>query len=159
MMINDELKEINIKNHTCSYFDGIINFEDFDLNNILIDEKSYKNILIYNISDKTLLGAKSFRIRFDKIDGFIRVYDGTRYSRYLILLGAGKYDFIYKRIEYCIGVKSGITYAISPSYAKIKVGSYDSLPLEKTLALHNVIIPIKSVFNKDKNNYYCNIFV
>ena len=29
---------------------------------------------------------------------------------------------------------------------------------KKTLILHNVIILIKSVFNKDKN-YYCNIFL
>ena len=28
----------------------------------------------------------------------------------------------------------------------------------KSLTLHNFIIPIKSVFNKDKNNYNYNIF-
>ena len=42
--------------------------------------------------------------------------------------------------------------------AKIKVDSYNSLPLEKTMAFHNVIILIKSVWNKDKNKYYCNMF-
>ena len=36
----DELKEICIKNRTCYYFDDIIKIEDFDLDNILIDEKS-----------------------------------------------------------------------------------------------------------------------
>ena len=41
--------------------------------------------------------------------------------------------------------------------AKIKVDSYNSLPLEKTMAFH-VIILIKSVWNKDKNKYYCNMF-
>ena len=40
MEINDELKEIDIKNCTCFYFNDIINIEDFDFNNILIDEKS-----------------------------------------------------------------------------------------------------------------------
>ena len=40
---NDKLKEINIKNRTCYYFNDIIKFEDFDLNNILIDEKPYKS--------------------------------------------------------------------------------------------------------------------
>ena len=34
-----------------------------------------------------------------------------------------------------------------------KVDSYDLLPLEKTLPFHNVIILIKSVFNKNKDNY------
>ena len=56
-------------------------------------------------------------IRFDKIDGFIRVYDGTRY---LILLGAEKYDFNYMKIKYLIGVKNGITFVFSHNYAKIK---------------------------------------
>ena len=47
--------------------------------NILIDEKSYENVLIYNISYRTLIGPTPLRIRFDKIDRFIRVYNGTRY--------------------------------------------------------------------------------
>ena len=55
---NDELKETNIKNRTCYYLDDIIRFEDFDLDNIFIDEKSYENILVYNISYKTLIGVK-----------------------------------------------------------------------------------------------------
>ena len=44
MNSNDEFKKINIKNHTCYYFDDTIKNEDFHLDNILIDEKSYKNI-------------------------------------------------------------------------------------------------------------------
>ena len=50
-----------------------------NLDNILTDGKSYKNILLYNISYKTLIDAKPLRIRFNKIDGFVRVYDGTSY--------------------------------------------------------------------------------
>ena len=45
----------DIKNSTCYYFDEIIKFEDFSLDNILIDGKSYKNILVYNISHKNLI--------------------------------------------------------------------------------------------------------
>ena len=41
-------KEISIKNCTCYYFDDIIKFEDFDIENILTDEKLYENILVYN---------------------------------------------------------------------------------------------------------------
>ena len=47
--------------------------------------------MVYNISFKTLIGAKPLCIRFDKVDGLIRVYPGTRY---LVLLGHGKYDNI-----------------------------------------------------------------
>ena len=66
---------LKIKN----YFDDIIKLEDFNLDNILIDKKSHENILIYDISYKTLINSKSPHIRFNKIDGFIRIYDGTRY--------------------------------------------------------------------------------
>ena len=39
----------------CYYFDDIIKLENFDLDNVLIDEKSDENILIYDISYKTLI--------------------------------------------------------------------------------------------------------
>ena len=44
-------------------------------------------------------------------------------------------------------------------FAKIKVDSYDSLPIEKILTLHNVIKLIKSLLNKDKNHYYYKTFL
>ena len=80
METNDKLREINIKNSACFYFDDLIKFEDFDHYNILIDEKSFENILIYKISYKNLIGFQPLGIRFNinKIDGFVRVYDGTR---------------------------------------------------------------------------------
>ena len=61
----------------CVIISMTIKLEDFDLDNILIDEKSHENILIYGISYKTLVGSIPLRIKFDKIDGFIRIYDGT----------------------------------------------------------------------------------
>ena len=45
--------------------------------------------------------------------------------------------------------KSGIVYIISHNYVKSKVDSYDSLPLEKTITFH-VLILMKWVFNKGK---------
>ena len=125
MESNDKLKEIDIKNCTCYYFNNIIKIEDFDFDNV----KSYKNILVHDISYKTLIGAKPFDIRFDKRNEFIRVYNG---ARYLVLFGLEKYDPNFYRIGYIIGVKSGITYVISHYYGKIKVDdSYNSLSLEK----------------------------
>ena len=47
--------------------------------------------------------AKPLRISFDKIDGFIKIYDGTRY---LILLSPERYDAIYDRIGYVVSEKS-----------------------------------------------------
>ena len=79
MASNGKLKEIDIKNRTCYYFDGIIKIEDFKFDKILISEKSYENILVYDVSYKTLIDTKPLRIRFYKIDGFTRVYDGVYY--------------------------------------------------------------------------------
>ena len=137
---HNELKEVNIENSTCYYFNEIIEFEDFDLDNISIDKKSLEIILVYDISYKTFIVAKPLRIRFDKIDQFITAYDGTRY---LLLFGGEKYDFIYKRISHFIGVKSGITYVNSHKYVKDKVNLYDSLDLEKALTLCDVLILTK----------------
>ena len=67
---NDDLNEIDIKNRMF-IISMTIKTEDFNLDNILIDEKLYQNISIYNISYKTLIDAKSLRTIFDKIDGFI----------------------------------------------------------------------------------------
>ena len=109
-MENNKFKKVCIKNRTCYYFNDIIRLEDFDLDNILIDEKLRENILIYDISYKTLIDPKSLRIIFDKIDGSIRIYDETRY---LNLFGSEKYEAIHNRIRYLISLKSGITYIFS----------------------------------------------
>ena len=57
-----------------------------------------------------------------------------------------------------VSLKSGVIYIFSHYFAKIKVDSYDSLPVEKTLTAYKVIIVIKLVLNKDNNYYYCKIF-
>ena len=94
-------------------------------------------------------------VRFDKIDEIISIYDGTRN---LTLSGTKKYA-IYNRIRYLISLKISITYIFSHYFVKIKVDSYDSLPIEKRLSLHNIIIHIKSVLNKDKKHYYYKTFL
>ena len=132
-----------------------IKLEDFDLDNILTDEKSHKNILIYDILYKTSTGSKPLQIRFNKIGGFIRIYDETWY---LTLFGTEKDGDIYDRIGYLISLKCGIMYIFSHYFSKTRVHFHDSLPLEKILTLHNVIILIKLVLNKDKNHYYYKIF-
>ena len=75
-----------------------------------------------------MIGPKTWRIKIDKIDGLVRIYDGTRY---LTVFGSEKYDTIYDRIRYLISLKSGITYVFSHYFAKIKVDSYESLSIEK----------------------------
>ena len=97
------------------------------------------------------IGSKPLSIMFDEIDGFIKIYDGIRY---LELFGHLWYDEIYDRIRYRINKKSGITDSINNNFARIKIDSHNSLPIKKTLTFHNVTILIKSVVNKNENNYY-----
>ena len=141
MESKDELKEIDFKNRLCYYFDDIIRDLDTDFDNILLDEKSYKNkyenILIYDISYKTFMGAKPFCIRFDDINGFITIYEEIRY---LISYDYKKYNAIYDKIKYLISEKCGITDSINHNFARIRIDSYNSLPIDKTLTFHVVIL-------------------
>ena len=59
-----------------------------------------------------------------------------------------KYDAVLNRIRYLISKKSGIICYFS-KLCKNQFGSYDSLALEETWISHNVMIHVKSIFNKD----------
>ena len=65
--------------------------------------------IFWSWSCKTLIGVKLLRIRLDKVNGFIRVDDGTRY---LVLLGSEKYDAIYHKIRWLIDQET---------YARMKI--------------------------------------
>ena len=108
MESKDELNKIDIKNSTYYYFDDIIRVWGTNVYSIdiLLDEKLYKekyqNILIYGISYKTSTGAKPLGIRFDKIDGFIKIHDRIRY---LVLFDYGYCDEICDKIKYLLREK------------------------------------------------------
>ena len=87
----------------------------------------------------------------DKINGFIKVHNRIRY---LVIFGFGWCDEICNNIKHLISEKGGITDSINLNFATIKIDSYDSLPIDKTLAFHIIVILIKPVVNKNKNEYY-----
>ena len=47
--MSSKVKDLDIKKRTYYFFNDIVNIKIFDPNKIKIDEKSYKNILIYYI--------------------------------------------------------------------------------------------------------------
>ena len=63
------------------------------------------------------------------------------------------------RIAILLVKKRGIAHSINHNFARIRTDSCNSLSIEKTLTFHNVIILIKSVFNKNKDNYFRTIFL
>ena len=52
MESNIRLKENIIKNCTYFHFDEIMNINDLDLDNILLEKKSFENILAYDVACK-----------------------------------------------------------------------------------------------------------
>ena len=62
MESNNEIKEIDINYDTCYYFDYIFNIDDLDLDNILLGEKLFEIISIFNFTYKTPYGEKPLYI-------------------------------------------------------------------------------------------------
>ena len=60
-----QVKEINIKNRTCCFFNDVINIKEFDSNLLKKDKKSYKDIYILYIgyiTIKKLVIMRIFRV-------------------------------------------------------------------------------------------------
>ena len=75
----NSVKDIYIKNRTYYFFDDMVNIKSLNPNKIKVDEKPYKNILIYNIAymtDKDFSYVKIDSVNplyliIDKINGYI----------------------------------------------------------------------------------------
>ena len=55
----------DIKNHTCHFFNNVMKAIFINFNDVLLDEKLYKET--YDISYKTSTGAKLLLIRYDDV--------------------------------------------------------------------------------------------
>ena len=84
--MSNKVKEIDIKKQTY-FFDDIIKVKNFDRNNIIIDENSYKNILIYYIGYVTIKDSKYVKINsvnplyliFNKVNEYFEEINGNKY--------------------------------------------------------------------------------
>ena len=83
--MRSSVKDINIKNHTYYFFDDIFNIKDFDPNYIKIDERSYKNILIYYIEyvtikkDLKIYSVNPLYLNFGEVNGYFEEINGNKY--------------------------------------------------------------------------------
>ena len=81
--MSNKVEDISMKNHTYYFFNDIINIKTFDPNNIKIDGKSHKNILIYYIGYVTLKDSKYVKrnsvnplyLIINKVNGYFEKID------------------------------------------------------------------------------------
>ena len=60
--MSNKFKDISLENHTYYFFNDMINIKNFDSNNIKIDEKSCKDILVYYIEYVRIKDSKYVKI-------------------------------------------------------------------------------------------------
>ena len=85
--MSTKVQDIDIKSCSYYFFHDIINIKNFDSNNIKIDEKSYKNILIYDIGYVTIKDLEYVKINsvnhlyliFNKVSGYFEEINGNKY--------------------------------------------------------------------------------
>ena len=95
--------------------------------------------------------------RFDKIDGFNISLNGK--IKHLILFDYGLFNEICDKIKYLISKKSNIINNINHNFGKIRIDSYNSLPIKKISTFHNFIRLIKSVVHKNEKKYCHDTFL
>ena len=86
-MINNWFQNIDVKDPKYYFFNDIINMKNFDSTNIKIDEKSYKNILIYYIRYVTIKDSKYVKVYsvhplyliFKKVNQYFEQINGNKY--------------------------------------------------------------------------------
>ena len=84
--MSNKVKDTDIKNRTYYFFD-IINIKNFDQNNIKIDKKSYKDILIYYNGYVTIKDSKYVKINsvnplyliFNTVNVYFEEINGNKY--------------------------------------------------------------------------------
>ena len=85
--MSNKVKDIDIKYGTYYFFNNIINIKNSDSNKIKMDEKSYKNILIYYVGYVTIKDLKYVKINtvyplyliFSKVNGYFEEIKGNKY--------------------------------------------------------------------------------
>ena len=70
------------------------------------------------------MDARPLRIRFDKIDGFIKILNKIRY---LVLFVYSDCDITCDEIKYLLSEKGGITDSINHNFARVRINLYDSI--------------------------------
>ena len=167
-MSNNKVKDIDIKNRTWYFFNDIISIENFDPNNIKIDEKSYKDFLIYYIGYVTIkeyvkiYSVNTLYLIFRNVYKYFEKING---NKYLTLVPTNeskeknkKYEELWIKIRYLIRSITKNSDDHDEKYMKIKFNSDDELPLNKTIEIPTMTIVVRAGFHEN-NKYYPQVFL
>ena len=143
--MSNEVKDIDIKNPTYYFFDDIINIKNFDFDNIKLDERSNKNILIYYIGYVRIKDSKNVKLNsvnplyhiFNKVNGY---FEEINRNKYLTLVPTNenkekKYEELWSKIRDLIRSITKNSDDYYEKYMKIKFNSDNKLPLNKTIEI------------------------
>ena len=144
----------------------MVNIENLDPNQIKIDKKSYKTVLIYHfeyVKGKFFRYAKINSVNtllcfvIIKINRYIKESNWNKYST-LVPIDERKdtlkkFEEIWNKIRDLIRVVTNNSNDCDEKYMKIKFNLHNNLSLTKTLKLYNTVIVLRSVFHKGSKYY------
>ena len=149
-------KELNIKNQTYYFLDGMIDIKNVHSNLLKIHKKCYKDFDIYYINYITIkkfndCSVNPLYLIIRSASGYFKEENG---KKYLIL------DLIEKCEEVCSGIRSEIKTInggkeafYEEDYARIGVNTDGNIPLNKLLKFPTLIIIIGCVLQKGEKLY------
>ena len=159
--MSNKIQDIDIKNRTYYFFNDTINIKNFDSNNIKIDEKSYKDILIY-YSGYVIKDLKYVKIIFGKVYGY---FEEISRNKSLTLVSTNESTEIIKRYEELWSKIKDLIRSITKNsddcdekYMKIKFKSDDELPLNKAIEIPSMIVVVRTIFYEN-NKCYPQVFL
>ena len=165
-----EIKQINIKNRTCYFYNDIIDLDEFDGRKIKVDRKNFHGIDIYYLGYKQKKKITECNVINSVNPLYFRIIDikgqfkkgKSDNAWYLIIFGdtdvLGKFANIWKIIRAKIEENTGGILQYDKDYMKIKFESNENLPIDNNANIHQVTIIIRSVFAQN-GKFYLQLFL
>ena len=167
-----KIRQINIKNRICYFYNDQINLEDFDASMLKIDKKNYKEIDVYYIGYVTFKeiancnNINSVNPLYLMINEMIGHFEEKNENKYLVLDDVDENKEVSKKYkEVWEGVKreietinGGKKIEYGKDFKKIRFKSNDDFPLNKPIKLRLMTIVIRSVFSED-GKFYPQLFL
>ena len=163
--MSNKVEDLDIKTAHTTFLMMLLTSKNFDPNNIKIDEKSYKNILIYYIGYMTIKDSKYVKINsvnplyfiFNDVNGYFDEINGNKYLTLAPTAGSKekmkRYEELWKKIRDLIRSVTKNSYDYDEKYVKIKFNYDSELPLNIMIETASLIIVVKAVFHEN-NKYY-----